>query len=549
MNSNQNNSFVEYVNRSKDLNPVIDGRRYSLPVKRSGFFFYYWDMQINEEYRKEHFPWLLNFRVTLQNGYTALPEENMKELRENGTESFFYIPLYGFYDFDAYKQQIDECIDKKFGEDGGKYYILTDENGNKIRNDEDSTYWWAYDMIESHSDWFLNPNSPIGGPFCGDHGGYNGGAAYFYDFGADPEAMSDYFVDMIVRTVEKTGYSGIFIDFCSTGYMLPDGYCGFIPKRIQDMIKERYNLTNNRESYNKCNELAGKFWTIVRNKLPKEIKIFSNQSFYGYEYFYPAVDYDITESMFVSFVFGNKPRKIITADGPVVTSQTYYRGFNFSVSESDFTEALGDALGQNIPKVLEIVEVPLSQRENYNTEFFFVDYILPRYIDSGTRSKEGEIVYNAEIDRPAIFYAISCFKLLNCEGSLSDWYADGNKKGRYYQDDMYFVDLGKPLDENFSYRKADGNLSSESSSADYAIRYFENGFVLVSTDIIKEISEFKIGNSLVPKGIKGLYDMYERNFLPGSGDSVKVYPVRYDMYKDDIANGFRQAGRIFMYIN
>lgn len=79
--------------------------------------------------------------------------------------------------------------------------------------------------------------------------------------------------------------------------------------------------------------------------------------------------------------------------------------------------------------------------------------MIPGYRKTG-RQMDGKDIYRIETDREAIFYALSWYRLFNCEGSVSDWYGGC---GDFDKDDLYFIDPGKTLNDAFLSFRKDGS--------------------------------------------------------------------------------------------
>lgn len=560
-----NPKFLEYAKASKDLNPVINGKPYHLPVKQGEFFFHYSDMQENTAYREKNFYWMHNFKVLLTNGQPCMPKELLDEMTANGSVNFFYNAFNGFYEYEAYKCELGEMT-VDFGDP--ECTILTNDKGERMPAERmDGT--WRFDLVENHKNWLINPDDPLGGRSSGDFGGYYGGKAYFYDFGSDPDGLANYMADVIEKFSEKSHYNGAFFDYCSAGW---EG--SFLPKRVVTLYGKRYGCLNDDGTVNfdraveKYDRDAGWFLYLLRQRLSKKIDIFANQCFYDYKSYYPAVDHDITESYFVSFAYGRTGKDIFVEDPEnpekpkkMFTTQSFYRGLKDSITDSseevrantaEDTVSMKD--GENT--VSQIVARALPAIKTARTfdgcpKFYFLDYMIPKFIKTG-KKYENQDVYKRVTDREAIFYALTWYRLFNCEGSVSDWYGG---EGRFDKDDLYFIDLGETLNPMYVTYKADGTKVNDEMEADYAIRFFENGFALVSGDPVKVSTNYKLDKQYIPKGVKGFYDMFERSYNQGI-QSVTVNPNHYDVLdgyvnpnnSNDIDDGLRPVGRIFMYI-
>ncbi len=560
-----NRKFLEYAKASKDLNPVINDSPYALPVKQGEFFFHYKDMQEDEAYREKNFYWMHNFKILLTNGLPSMPPELLDEMAANGSSNFFYNALGGFYEYEAFKHRLGE---QKLDFGDPPCTILTNEKGERMPAEmRDGT--WRFDIVENHQSWLINPDNPIGGRSSGDFGGYYGGKAYFFDFAADPASLADYMAKVLEDFSAESHYNGAFFDYCSAGWK-----GSFLPKRVINLYAEKYGYLNEDKSvdFQRAVEAydrdAGWFLYLLRQRLSRRIDIFANQCFYSYKNYYPAVDHDITESYFVSFAYGRQGKEIYaeTPDNPgkpqkLFTTQTFYRGLKGSITDSSAESRANTAedtisMKDNENTISQITSRALKAIQTARTfngcpRFYFLDYMTPRYVKTG-RTYEGQDVYRAVTDRQAIFYALACYRLFNCEGSVSDWYGGA---GNYDKDDLYFVDLGKTLNTAYGTYLADGTAVDDENTADYAIRYFENGFSLISGDVVKESIRYVLDGKFIPENVQGLYDMYERTYSEDKL-SVTVHPNYYEMLDsyvnpnnpEDVDDGYRPVGRVFMYI-
>ncbi len=552
-------SYVHhYARTSETLSPVIEGETYHFPVKQGDFFFYFNRMQEDAAYRDAHFDWLRMFRVLKTNGYYTMPRYSAKETKKSDGRTFFYISLNGFYDYEAYSAQFgtppEGVIYGVTVGDYGNYILQTDVSGEYLPASYPDGVW-RYEALESHPEWFINPQTPVGGLYSGDCGGYYGGPAYFFNFDEEElEAFTDYMASVILKYARKTGYTGLFFDYCSAGL---DG--SFVPGRILDLFQSKYGLSSRAQAVEKYNELAGAFLSLLRSKLPEEFEIFANQSLYAHEDYYENVDYDLVESYFTSYTYGRLPRTIQVKgkDGNVSaisTSQTFFRPWTSDKADSDYDwvkngSGISDFLSVPAPALAAIKADP----EN-SPSFYFLDYMIPKYVVCG-EDEAGNPIYEAQTDRNAIYYSYAGSKLLGCSGSNSDWYGG---EGEYDQDDLYFVDLGAPVGDDYALKKWDGTAATGDEQADYVIRYYENGFVLLTTGKITEPTKIT-----VPKdgtsGKRGIYDLYETNFIKNaSGDhAITLQPELYEMYagyvnpadENDIDDGYRPLGRVFLYVD
>ena len=135
-------------------------------------------------------------------------------------------------------------------------------------------------------------------------------------------------------------------------------------------------------------------------------------------------------------------------------------------------------------------------------------------------------VYKKATDRPAIFYGYAMGKLVGGKAFASDWHCLG-----YSKDDVYFLDLGDPLNDNFIEHK------------ETVVRYFKNGFVLITRT--NTHVNFEPDLSKIPKGVTGLWDVYEgtRAWNWESKNRVSIQPAYYPA-----TDSYCPSGRVYLYL-
>lgn len=551
----------QYAQTSDTLSPVIEGQPYHFPVKQGDFFFYFNRMQEDAAYRSANFDWLRKFKVLKTNGYYTMPRDYTKETKKSDGKTFFYISLNGFYDYEAYSANFgtppEGYIYGVTVGDYGNYVLREDAYGNTIpASYPDGT--WRNDILENHPDWFINPDQPLGGLYSGDSGGYYGGPAYFFNFDENTvDAFSDYMAAVVLKYARKTQYTGLFFDYASAGL---NG--SFVPNRILEQFRVKYDLSTREAAIDKYNALAASFIRKLRERLPDDFEIFANQSLYDFNRYYDSVDHDLVESYFTSFTFGRAALTIQVKDAnnsvaPLLTSQTFYRGWTSDKTDSDYGWVKTDA------GISDFVQIPgpaiqyIEENPGQAPKFYFLDYMIPKYVKD-SEDGSGHPIYKATTDRNAIYYAYVGSKLLNTSGSNSDWYGGS---GEYDKDDVYFIDLGDPTTTGYALKKYDGTPAANDADADYVIRYFENGFVLNTTGKITTETEIVVPKDAVGGPIRDIYDLYEATFVPADSQSgsheITLSPEFYEMYAGyvnpsdatDVDDGYRPVGRVFMYVD
>jgi hypothetical protein len=108
----------------------------------------------------------------------------------------------------------------------------------------------------------------------------------------------------------------------------------------------------------------------------------------------------------------------------------------------------------------------------------------------------------------------------------SDWYAEG-----YGEDDVYFLDLGEPLERQYV------------EMPDVVVRYCQNGFTLVTR--CNERVVFQPEARHLPAGLAGLWDVYEGSRVHdwSSRRAVTVFPAFYPS-----TQSYYPSGRVYVYL-
>ena len=158
-----------------------------------------------------------------------------------------------------------------------------------------------------------------------------------------------------------------------------------------------------------------------------------------------------------------------------------------------------------------------------------INYLQPWRVPTGKTLEEGGRrvpLFTEQTDRPAIFYSYAVTKLVGGYVFASDWYADG-----YGKDEVYFLDLGKPLDRQYA------------ETPEAVVRYYENGFVLVTRSDHRMV--FQPEAKFVPAQVAGLWDVYEGNRVPdwSSRRAVTVVPAYYPS-----TQSYYPSGRVYVYL-
>jgi hypothetical protein len=339
--------------------------------------------------------------------------------------------------------------------------------------------------INSHPEWLLNPGDPQSGV----------GAvypAYFYDW-MNPD-LREFFIDALVERLDESGYNGVFFDYIG-GWALPT--------QIVDLWNTKYPGT----SYD---EAAAVFLAELRDAFGPDRRIFGNQAYRlpNAHDIYESIDYDVTESYGTTFIWGAETDIYVEGAGMTHIFETFYRPWDGEAGYEAY------------------IQWPAGVTAGQPVEFFEINYVQARYLPTGDTAVVDGVevpVFRATPDRPAIYYGYALSSLMGISPFASDWYAAASGK-----DDIYFTDLGEPLEE--SYRELD----------DAVVRYFENGFVVVTrgTDAVTVEPD----TTMIPEDVV-LWDSYANAALAGEpGDAITISPEPYPA----TGNSY-PSGRVYLY--
>ncbi len=340
--------------------------------------------------------------------------------------------------------------------------------------------------VHEHPEWLLNPKQP-------EQGAGAVYPAYFFDFN-NPE-FRRFYIAFIQRRIRETGYDGIFFDYIGS-WALPDS--------VERLWKAKYPTVT-------YDDAGVQFLRELRKAAP-HVRLFGNQAYRLPAAYYGCLDYDISESHATSFVWGKETRIFVQGKGMQAVRETFYRPWDGVAGYREISrERRERAANQSRVRVYDI------------------NYLQPRYTLTGKIEQvEGKTVpvFAESTDRPAIFYGYALAKLTNSDSYASDWYAPG-----YGKDDIYFLDLGKPLEASF--------LEKESA----VVRYFQNGFVVVTRRAERTI--FVPEANRLPTGTTRLWDVYEgKQIAAGSGrPQITIAPAYYPATASSYP-----SGRVYLYL-
>ncbi|MBM4088065.1 MAG: hypothetical protein FJ276_01355 [Planctomycetes bacterium] len=340
--------------------------------------------------------------------------------------------------------------------------------------------------IHAHPDWLLNHSRPI-------QGGGASEPAWFFDYG-NPE-FRRYYVAAIQRDLAAARYDGVFFDYIG-GWALPAE------------IKPLFNEKHPGQTYDDAGIL---FLRELRAAIGTQ-KIFGNQAYRLPEAYYDLIDYDATESHATSFVWGKEASLFLEGQGVKSVLDTFVREWDGPNGCQEIARQ-SRAMSAAKPRV----------------KVCDINYLQPRRVPTGASAEVGgrrTPVFSERTDRPSIFYSYVVSKLHNAAAFASDWYCPGHG-----QDDVYFLDLGEPLDGDYV------------EHPDAVVRYFKNGFVVLTRRNGRVV--FAPDAKYLPEDLQGVWDVYE-------GIAVHDWPVRRSVTIDPAwypsTRSHYPSGRVYMFL-
>lgn len=453
---------------------------------KADFVFFSYYVFTNPETREAYLDYIKRFRVCLTNGYTNFTGQDLADIKATGCELLVYRWFNGYY--------ADEML-------GLGYYSAYPE------------VTAAWQEVNRHPEWLINPVVPLAG---------NGAVlpAYFFDW-ANPE-LRTFYIDYLVGQLGETGYNGVFFDYIGD-WALPDS------------VLRLWTIKHPGMTYNEAGAL---FLRELRAALG-ERPIMGNQAYRldNSDDYYESLTYDITESYGTAALWGKQADVYDEQQGSVKAQETYYRPWDDGNGFKALMES--NAIG------------PARKLSGASTRFYPIDYVHPRYVLTGETIDLGTgaptPVFRRVDDKPAIYYSYALGKLYAFDSYASDWASWLGDSRSFGRDEVYFSDLGAPLESK--YREAPATV----------VRYFENGFVVVTrtnkhdnqvsptndpTGTADPVA-FTPDRSMIPAGVVGLWDPYAGALVDGwSSDSPGVV-VRPDRY--DTTGSYYPSGRVYLY--
>lgn len=471
---------------SAAIPPPAKASSATAPVReKADFVFFTYHVFINPATRDAYLDYIKRFRVCLTNGYTNFTGEDLADIKAAGCELMVYRWFNGYY--------AEELLGLGYY---GQYPEVTA----------------AWEEINRHPEWLINPVVPLAG---------NGAVlpAYFFDWtNAD---LRKFYIDYLVDYIDTVGYDGVFFDYIGD-WALPDA------------VKQLWTVKHPHTTYNQA---GAEFLRELRAAMGDR-PIMGNQAYKldNADEYYQSLTYDITESYGTAAMWGKEALVYVEGKGMIKVQETYYRPWDGHNGYKALMESKSIGPARKLPGT--------------GVEFYPIDYVHPRYVFTGDYVDVNGAqtpVHRREEDKPAIHYAYALSKLYDYEAYASDWASWLGDSSSFGRDQVYFSDLGAPVESKYR------------ETSDAAVRYYENGFAVVTRNNRhdNQVSPnntatgsgdavtFAPDPSMIPPDVSGLWDVYSdaavAGWSPGS-PAVVIQPERYDT-----TGSYYPSGRIYLY--
>lgn len=410
--------------------------------------------------------------------HTPLTEEEMEWL------SRFDIVVPGFF---LPEEQIDQL--HKAGSKLVHYVWLPafnpDTSEAKKRN------WGS--ILTEHPDWVLNADNPLFG-----YAGPENAPAFYFDYAS--HGLRQWIVREIIEMTNDHNYDGIFFDTTSFQSVHPEA---------QEVFKERHPG----DSYDRY---VARVFALLKESAPSLI-LFPNQGFRSHPYYLPYADYDLTESYMTTTAWVDEVPANIKDQGLIPIKETYYARWHDP-----------DNQGQSISHYCKsLITDPISEF-GYPVKTYHLNYAHPRYVSTGEMTEDSKTIFRPELDRYAIHYSMACALLL---GHTS--YCEIEQNSGIPEDDIYFVNLGEPQDENYILLP----------DRKMAYRFYENGFVVVNDS--RKDQSITFDSNQLPSELPKLFDIFSKKPVD---DFSKTRTVAIPITKYEATDKTVSSGRIYVYL-
>lgn len=345
-------------------------------------------------------------------------------------------------------------------------------------------------IVQNKESMTLNPQGPF--THC-KRNAYDWCEDYYYNY--FDETLLETRVNKLVAAINKKGYNGVFFDWASTKFLVePEN------KSMKEYIAKHYP----KKSYL---EAVKKFYTMLQKR---GVFVVTNQAFRDNELL-ASVDYDMTESYITSV---KKLNTAITLKGKgKVQSIDLTRYYPIYANSTTIEDSL------NFLNLLDSYKKKYKKSGFKN--FIYMNYLAPKYVEISKN------IYKETEPKNAIYYGYAMGKLTD-----SVVYGEVQVDRSLERDEVYFYDLGKPLDEE--YQKM-ANMKGY-------IRFFQKGFVLASNAYSKT-QYLQVTSKHIPLN-RSIYDAYNKVWLKNDEQSVTV-KLSYEKSPFEEKNS--PLGRVYLY--
>lgn len=324
---------------------------------------------------------------------------------------------------------------------------------------------WQMLVYQNRYLWTLDPDNSSPDPMGIKYGCKD----YFYDMANEDLINSR--LEHIINNLKKYNYDGVFFDWGS-------GWNTFLENNYDFLINE-YKKRHPDKDYD----------DMVINFLKKlkdhNIFIILNRGFRSERAKLNLyADIDTAESIFTGVECNSRSHNIfVEPHGLLSVQETCFNNVNDSVN-----------LSMNLSQK--------AKETNPKVKFIFLNYAKPFYYNTGNKiiiNNEEFYIYNATVDRQAIFYSLACALISN---SIS-FTCGPDVSLDYVKDDIYFKKLGIPVSKVIQINE------------NVYLRKFSNGLIIIGNDN-------NIVNIQLPQKIKGIHDLLQNEYIKSDNGIVSI---------------------------
>jgi len=379
----------------------------------------------------------------------------------------------------AEKFKIIEVGDSKFKTNNIKLFYDWLVGFYFFKNNHNTPF--VNEMLLHKKEWTLNPYGPF--IHCSKNG-YYWCREYYYNFG-NREVINKK-INYLKKIVTNGDFNGIFFDWA---------YGGGLYQKEYNQIHTYFKELNPFKTYLQTIEDFYK-------KLKQEGVFFVTNQAFRKESLLKFTSYDMTESYITTIKYISK-RIMIDNQGifEKVPITNYYPIDNKTLKATLFY-------------IDKLTKLKRKYKKYGFKNFIFLNYLAPKF----ERIYPSQPLYKIVTPKNGIYFAFAMAKLTN-----NIEYAEVAQNPSLEKDEIYFYDLGEPLDNNYTKLK---NLK-------IYVRYYTNGFVLVS-------DSYKKDKTISLKIKKPFYDIYNKRWINNS-------KIRLNYETDTFTNHKLPLGRVFVY--